>query len=268
MRKRVSALSGLTEGASGQAVADPAIYGRVSGQNTTQRKTAAEIADQAAFDRTVLPGLGQTNRGPLSAGPSAATILANREARLQKDPYALDYNSDYSGSTMNADGSGKNPAPNVPKASNEAARPSGLAVNVTGTSRVLDEAGSRVIPSTPLAEVASYKPSPATFAQATPTNVYDTNLPTPGPAPTPGPTPVPTPTPVPAPATPTPTPGPTPGGDPYLTSGKNLASGVSNSQAAGFTQPTSDKPIPETPTSPALNVEDLDKRGRKLFGGF
>jgi hypothetical protein len=49
--------------------------------------------------------------------------------------------------------------------------------------------------------------------------------------------------------------------------GRTSPAGVSNSQAAQFTQPTAKNPVPETPTSPVLDIDD-DVRRKRAFAGF
>jgi hypothetical protein len=66
---------------------DAAAQRRILGLTPSRPQTAAQAADQAAHERS----LG------LSDGPNANQILAQRAARLAKDPYDLDYAENHSG---------------------------------------------------------------------------------------------------------------------------------------------------------------------------
>lgn len=117
-------------------------------------------------------------------------------------------------------------------------------------------------PTGPFNRVAQFSPAPGdpnkiSEAAVAPTAPGVTTTAAPGPAPTPIPTPTPAPTPVPA---------PTPPAVPTPTAGRTTEAGVSRSRAAEIAQPTQQNPVPVTPTSPILDVNEFDKR--KKFSGL
>lgn len=69
---------------------DAAAQARVLGLNTTSRQTPAQVADQAAFDRSH----GFTVNGEK---PAYQQMMEQRAARLAKDPYDLPYAEDSTG---------------------------------------------------------------------------------------------------------------------------------------------------------------------------
>lgn len=156
-------------------------------------------------------------------------------------------------------------------------RQGGVAVRAVGDATPLNEAGSKVA-GNPL-DALRYSPVQEPAGSPLPVTVYGKNAPTLGasneaavaPSTAAQPSVLPA-GPHPAeqvPLTPNPpvSTAPTPTATPALGSGgKSVAAGVSNSQAAGFTQPTKDKPA-ETPTSPVANVDDYDKKANR-FSGF
>lgn len=263
------------------------------GTITTSRQTPQQAADQAAFDRA--NGFGQQS----PAAQQTQQILANRSARLAKDPYDLDYAENTTGTFGSSNAqlvASRTPQTTLPAAKPPVSAPvapgtSAMAVRATGNTAALDSAGASVLPGPainqaalpmgPYNRTAQFAPNPNKFV-ASPNNVVNQvatdqptayvaptqPTPTPGPAavtataPTPTASPYSTPPPVPT-ATPTATPQiqPTPGG-------RTTEAGVSRAQAAGFDQPTAQTPIPKTPTSPAMDVDELDRRNKKAFAGF
>lgn len=158
----------------------------------------------------------------------------------------------------------------------------GIAVRATGNSSALEAAGASALrqPS-PAIEQVAYRPTPSAAYSPLSSNVYSAPIqpvpvemttPPGGPAATAAsnPTPIPGATPPmltnPSNALPTPTPAATPTLQPTPGAGRLAAAGVSNSQAAQFEQPTSKNPLPKTPTTPMMNVDDYDRR--KKFTGF
>lgn len=233
--------------------------------STTSGQNPQQVANQAAFDRSM---------GFRVNGAPAIGALASKPA----DPYALDYAENYSGtfgSQRNAATAPLTQRP-IPRAIPVAPGTTGIAVRAVGNSMALDAAGASTGPA--LNQVA-YKPTAPEPAAFTPNNVYTAPAPTFTPSPTPGPaatgatlpsappgsTPIPTATPA---MTPTPTATPTIQPTPIESAGRLAAAGVSNSQAAGFEQPTAQNPIPKTPTSPILDANDFDSRKKNKFTGF
>lgn len=252
------------QGASNRVVSAPKVAGvkaapltaeaehRILGLNTTSRQTPAQAADQAAFDRKM--GFQKTT-GEVSV---ATKILANRADRLAKDPYDLDYGtggfgSDYEKAQV--------------KQYDQRNTIGTLTMKAPAVTPPAPAAGTG--PLTPLRYPPTKEPAPSlpTTVYQAPASTEAAATSTPSTAAAPSSLPSPDVTPAgPIALTPNPpvAPQPTPveGGG-----GKALASGVSNSQAAGFTTPTKDKPIPETPTTPVMNVDEYDTR-KNQFAGF
>lgn len=229
------------------------------GSITTSRQTPEQSANQQEFDRKM---------GFTSAPTDTQQILSNRSDRLAKDGYDLDYSENTSG-TFGSSGSqlaaSRTGLPEVRKAIPVTpsatpaipAKPAAASANPALDS--LRYPLTLAPTSTPSTTVYSGPGSTAVAPPPGPTPTAPNSNALPSPTPTPPATPTPAPTPVPS-ATPQiyPTPTPTPG------LGKTTASGVSNSQASGFTTPTKENPLPKTPTSPTLNIDEENKK----FKGF
>lgn len=156
-------------------------------------------------------------------------------------------------------------------------RAGGVAVRAVGDATPLNEAGSKL--GNPL-EALRYSPVQEPAGSPLPVTVYGKNAPTLGASNEAAVAPSTAAQPSALPSGPavneqvklTPNPpvstAPTPTATPALGSGgASVAAGVSNSQSAGFTTPTKDKPVPETPTTPVMNVDEYDKKSNR-FSGF
>lgn len=260
------------------------------GTITTRRRTAVENARIAEFDRSM--GFSE----PAARNNFATAAASDRAARLKKDaydigPYAEDTTGTFASQRAPEIVGGRNGAPAYQRDAQGVTSVVPKAVAVAPVAPVtappdalpgtLSQAGSRL--AGPLAQARP----PATTTLPVSLPPATSSVPVPSAAPTPGPTTTPAPTATPAPAAiaeatpPAAIPGPTPTSgtagtavstsvaDPYANAGpgRSTAAGVSNSQAAGFTQPTADKPVPETPTSPVMNIDDYDKK-KTAFAGF
>lgn len=258
--------------AGGAIETDSQAEGRILGNRTTSRRTPAQEQAIAEFDRSMGFGATDANGTLLQGGKSTGLGAKNANGTLKQEPvdngynYGLDFAENHSGSF----GSGKTPghasAPALPTPAPPrstpnpalpatrgfdpfASAPSALASTLSAPARqrparfespvvkpsVADVAGPASVP----AASAPVSVTPAPGADVSTSNFLARN----------------------------PTPTPTPGPNPYPTPGRSLASGVSNSQAAGFQQPTQEKPIPETPNSPVMDVNEYDKKKTK-FAGF
>lgn len=222
-------------------------------------QSASQKAGQAAFDEK----MGFTTSPTGSKGSNDANeILSNRSKRLEKDPYDLDYAENTTGtfgsSNAQLNASRQNlptPAVSSPVAATAPAPAAQVAAPSASGSAGL------TTPTNPIAQLRYPASGPETPTLPTPGTSYASTTDA-------QPSALPSPTAVaaggsPLSANPPVSPNPTPveGGG-----GNAIASGVSNSQAAGFTTPTKANPIPQTPTSPAMDVEDYDQK--KQFSGF
>lgn len=278
--KRRSALIGtLRAPIGGQAVADQAIERSVLGTGaTTSRRTPAQEKAISDFDKSALAAsVSEHQPKYINNMPDAGSVLAARAAATKADPYALDYGEKGTFGSQQTAPEVRRAQPVVsPVSRTDGLAPQGVSGSAMATSGLAGATrppgpSPAVAPAAPVSTLPTPSSVPAPTGLATPTyqpTAAETpSLPTtsysvsgePAPSSVPaGPTPS---------VTPAPTASSTPPATPVL-AGRTTEAGVSNSQAAQFTQPTKANPIPETPTTPVMDVNDFDKRGKRVFAGF